>query len=403
MSLRNNNRVCRRCRWGAILAVVVAHTGAVGGTDLAPEGGDAPRVTLTETAWFDVFSYDTMSASYVAGLCSLLERWFFSEFRWAPPPGGRRVRVELLPVVADGRQEAPYRIDDSAGGVTLYVRWGRDTDWDALTVALSHAFLTRVFQAQGVKAPVAAAPWWLVAACSREVAQRSKPALVEHWAGLARVMAPVPFVEFADESPRGGPRGFGAVPGGRLQQAFWFWRHLKGEFSARRIPPAALLAGLVGGEGLEAILARHFPDVWKDADRRALWWPVGYARLVNERGVVTFSMKESREYLADATAFIFAPEGEDRRFAPGELVALRHLDVVREEIRRRHWRLKLDILHANPVWHNAWQSCGVFFEGFASKRMEDAELARLWEFARAEIVAATALESEVDGAIGTRH
>lgn len=386
------------------MGVSAAGSSAVGGEAPAPGRVETPRVTLNETAWFGVFSYDTLSASHVAGLCFLLERWFFNEFRWTPPPRSQGVRVELLPVVAgEGREAVPYRINASAGGVTLYVRWARDTDWDVLTVALSHALLTRVFQAQGARDPAAAVPWWLVAACSRELAQQIKPALIGHWACLARATAPVPLATFTGGSAHVTPRGFESVPDGQFQQAFWFWRHLKGELGARRISPAVLLGGLAGGEELGAILARHFSDVWGDADRNALWWPVGYARLVHERGVVTFSMKESREYLADATAFIFAPEGADRRFEPGALVAMRKLDVVREEIRRRHRRLKMDILHANPVWHNAWQACGVFFEGFADKRVEDAELARLWEVARAEVADATALEAEVDRALGARH
>jgi hypothetical protein len=353
-------------------------------------------VILHETPLFDVASYDPRSVTFVADVCSQLVRWTSSELQWARPFRSSRVRVELVPPEVDATLPC-YRINDKGGQVTLYVRWARDTSRETISLALAHAFVARIFQENGALAPAASAPRWLVEAYALELTVLFSPALADEWARHAFDSPPRPFSSFDADAPVSALSESAFSPGADSLQALWFWRHLRREFAAKKIHQSVLFLELARGQKLDAILAQRFPEVWSDAERHMLWWPTGGAQLVLERNPAMLSMKESREFFDAATRFIFAPNGEDKRFTPAELIALRRLPIVREGVRLRHLHLKRELFRANPVWHNAWRAYGVFLENF--HRADEAILLKLWATARTEAVQAAALESEVARAL----
>ncbi|MDR2844945.1 MAG: hypothetical protein LBV28_02500 [Puniceicoccales bacterium] len=353
------------------------------------------RAVEFETECFRIYSYDALSASYVTALAEYLEKWFVRELRWTAPHGDRRVRVELIPA-ADAIGPDAYRINDSAGQISLYVRWAHDTDWDVLAYSLSHALLARAFQAQGAPAPVGAVPRWLIAACAGELASRDT-AILDEWTRRALETAPMPLAAL-DAGP---PAGAVTRPESAefRRQAFWFFRHLRRECAGMRHAPTAPIVALARGQKLDAVLETLFRDTWRDADQRALWWPAGYTQLIHERAMPAFSMQTSREKLADATDFVFAPTGADQRFSPLEIIGLREqFPVVRTVVGQRLHQFRFDILRVNPVWHNAWRAYGVFLEKFSDAN--ESTLRKLWEEAQREIEQAGALEEEIKRTLG---
>jgi hypothetical protein len=249
-------------------------------------------------------------------------------------------------------------------------------------------------------------PDWLLDALLSEVQLRATPGIAGQWALEARDAGPAP-LEALTAAPR-------------VRQGFWFLRHLQRELARERISASAFFAGLAKGGGAEEVLARHFPAIAADPDRRALWWPTGFIQITRPRhGGPVLSMRESREYLEAATAFVFAPAGVDCRFTAEDLPSLRHLPAVQREIRWRVQRLKRDIASANPVWHNVWQSYGVFLEKLfdtkpvnirrGGQRYEVSfekvpepkpeELQALWKQVKADIATARALEDAVEAAL----
>jgi hypothetical protein len=308
----------------------------------------------------------------------------------------------------------PWRIVEKRGQLLLLVRWTRELELGSVHQALARALLGKLTQnhsggssAESVPRLFApAVPGWLVDALLSEVEVRANPAIAGLWALEARDAGPVPLGELGSTS--------------RVRQGFWFLRHLQRELARKKVPVSDLFAGLAVGGEPEEIFARHFPDLAADPDRRVLWWPTGFVQITRpHRGGPVLSMRESREYLETASAFVFAPAGVDSRFVPEDLSSLRHLPAVQSEIRFRVQRLKRDIISANPVWHNAWQSYGVFLEklldskdveiklggrryGVSSEKLPPAkpeELRALWSQVQTDITAARALEDAVTAAL----
>lgn len=357
-----------------------------------------PDVVFNENNRFTVYSYDIRSASAAANAAANMAKWFEDELRRPDALGGKRIRVELVPA-ARAAFAGSYAINDNAAQVTLCIRWGKNTERDAMHFALAHAYLTRLIQNCGVlETPSAKVPDWLVCALARETEAQMRPALLENWTRQAADRAIPPLELFTLETLHG---HFAPVQPGSPDypaHAFWFWRHLRRKFPDHATQRELILA-LAGGQTLETFLEKKIPSVWKDPNRKTLWWPVSLTQIIRERTTPAMTMREAREYLAEAANFVFAPDGTDKRFSPPELIALRNVPAVKTEVLERRRRLRIDIARANPVWHNAWRAYGVFLEEFGNEKTPDAELLKRWDEARAEIAAAAVLETEANNAL----
>ena len=348
-----------------------------------------PEGSFRQSRFFEVASADPRSTAFVAALTQNFEAALVCFFPGVLPEatGPRNIRIELL-----SAKNAPWtescRIVEKSGQWLLLMRWTRDLELKAVNRALARALLGKLVQnhsgtaaqpaakpdaANGapgstqtaaISAPPAlrlfapAVPDWLLEALLSEVQLLATPAVIGQWVLDARETGPAP-LEALTTTPH-------------VRQGFWFGRHLQRELIRQKIPASVFFAGLGAGGSPEEILVRHFPDIAADPDCRALWWPTGFVQITRPyHGGPVLTMRESREYLESAMAFVFAPAGVDRRFSPEDLPSLRGLPAVQSEIRSRIQRLKRDITSANPVWHNPWLSYGVYLEKLLDTKLVD--------------------------------
>ncbi|MDR2981632.1 MAG: hypothetical protein LBV12_05225 [Puniceicoccales bacterium] len=360
-----------------------------------PPTPEEPHVFLNEGfgSYFSVYSYDPKSAAYVVNLGITLARWFENELKWDATSSNRPIRVELIPRV-EATWTEPYRLNSNAGQMTLWIRWGNDTNWETFTRALAHAYLARVFQVNGSSQPVDAVPTWLIAALARELIVQTQPALLDAWTREAIQQQPLPLETFTDEKARPSFAPVLISDEKFSLQAFWFWRHLRREVA----PQSGMIMALAKGNSLENILTLAKPNIWKNPDQKNLWWPIAYQQILRERTPTSMTLAESREYLADAARFVFSLDGVDKRLLAPELIAIRDIPAVKPEVARRQRLLKINISRANIVWHNAWRSYGVFLENFPTA--DEATLHKLWAAAQADAADATILEHEINRVLG---
>jgi hypothetical protein len=360
-----------------------------------PAPGELPPAgSFRKSIFFEVAAADAVSATFVATLARELEATLAGLFRGILPTnsdGPRNIRIELLSA-KDAPWPEPWRIVEKRGQWLLLLRWAPDTQLDTVRHVLARTLLARLVQnhsgdtaGQGhLYAP--AFPRWFVEAFLSVSEIRAAPALMGIRALEARDAGPAP-LDGLDGAPR---------------RSFWFLLHLQRELIRKGISGHTFFSGLAAGGSPEEIFARHFPEEAADADRRALWWPTGFTQLTHARRSGTvLTMRESREYLEKAIAFVFAPAGVDRRFSAEDLPTLSHLPAVQSEVRLRAQRLRRDISAANPVWHNAWQSYGLFLEKFPGGNVK--ELQGLWKQVQVDVQAARVLEGDVNTVLKTQQ
>ena len=362
-------------------------------------GSNAERLTDT----FRIISSigDAPSTEYVREACTRLEGVFSLVSPWRRRDKEWRILVELdsptnttPPAPKPTATPLPYHLAASATSpvVSLRIRWDTALSHEDFTRALVHALCARVLLAHGAAKPAEAVPAWLVEALSREFILARFPTLFDEWARQSAAGRPLPVSTFASANIGKPSKTFSL-------QSFWFLRFLRQELAAKKMPHGHLFTEIARGKTLDDFLADTFPEEWKDADQRALWWPLGYSQTTRSHMSGTQTMAESRTSLEKATAFVFAIGEVDTPLTPTQLIPLRSQKTVRDEIAARLFRLKVNLGHVNPVWHNAWHTYGIFLEKFSDIQVADATLLRLWENAQADIRAARTLEAEVSAAL----
>ncbi|MDR2513061.1 MAG: hypothetical protein LBD01_04640 [Puniceicoccales bacterium] len=361
---------------------------------------------LTNTFRITSNTGDAASTEYVQAACTRLEQMFTTISPWRRQNKEWRIHVELdSPTSSPPKRTSPpnaptpppYSLSADAASppVSLRIRWDNALSPEDFTRALVHALYARILLAYNAAKPAETVPVWLVEALTREFTLAEMPSVLDEWARQSIAMRPLPIETFTRANAQGAPASPAPADERFSLQAFWFLRFLNQELSAQKKLHGHLLAELARGKTLANFLAETFPEEWEDADRRALWWPMGYAQMTRNRMVGTHSMADSRILLEKASSFVFAIEGADAHLTPIQLVPLRDQNAVQAEISARLLSLKVSLQHINPVWHNAWLAYGIFLEKFGDTRMDNSALLRLWETTRTEIATARALEAEV--------
>ncbi|MDR0535491.1 MAG: hypothetical protein LBG65_03950 [Puniceicoccales bacterium] len=408
---------------GALCADVAGVASAAGQTSAPAPAAKPPKLENIAqrfdngAGWeikLDVLSWDKGSALFVRNLARHTEQMLAKVFPEAfipPPPEqlhGRVVAVNIeLPKREEIRWPGPFKALSMPGNDVLAIKWSRETRVEDLRFALARAALARLALACQAPAPAPvpagsvppppepgmtfeaafdAIPAWLTNAFLLEMELRDN-AGPDHRLVAGSHRAPLPTLAEIG-SARVSPAA-----------AFWFLRHVRAELHRAGIPEYAFFSGILLGGGPDKVLGRHFPKIAADTDQRALWWPLGYVRLTRSnaflRGAQT--MRESAGRFRQATSFLLAPAGVDRSFRADALAGMRSLPAAGREAAIRLRRLRHELPGVNPVWHNAFQSYGIFLERLPDA--SDAELARLWRQVEADASHARFLQEAVEKAL----
>jgi hypothetical protein len=371
----------------AVIGILLFATAAAADSSVAAAAAAVPppprHGSISESQFFTIASYDARSSFHVARFAQHLDALVERDFRITDTLRPR-IRIELVPR-EEAPRDAPYLLRVHPENISVSLRWDRETTREITLRALTHALLARLCQINNARSP-ANVPPWLITAYVMEVEASLNPALLDCWTERAENTPPLPLAVILNPKKQ-------FTDTASAEQAFWFWRHLRRDLRAKKIDTRTFLAELASEPAAEHLLPRLFPKTWADRDLRALWWPTGYVQLTHENFRLAHTPQESRQYLSDASSFVFAPNGTDLRFSPREIIPLRHLPAVRDEVRERLRRLKYDIPRANPIWHNAWRAYGVFLEKFPTA--SETELTNLCEQTTAETNISLALESKI--------
>ncbi|MDR3227951.1 MAG: hypothetical protein LBT53_00840 [Puniceicoccales bacterium] len=347
-----------------------------------------------ETQWFSIAADETSALAFVAEIARETELCFGRELRWERPAATPRIEAVLTrPAHANWLGHSRIEVNRDTGRVTLRLRWADGLRVSEVEEALARALLVAAAKTLRPR-DAAAPPGWLVAALAFETQLTRASALMDHQIRLARKTPPPTLAALTAPA--------GDFPDTLRAPAFWFWRHLRREFAAENRPMREAIAALVCGEPLEKLLAREFPEMMRDPDRRAVWWPAGYTVLTRESEALVQTPAESHEYLENALRFVFATGVDDELCPPWRLPALHGLSAAREAANLRRRTLLRDIWRANPVWHNAWVASGRFLEKFCDDSTDPAELVRSWETAAAEIETARKISTEIRQLLGEK-
>lgn len=337
-----------------ISCFLLATSIACGALVSIPADKEIEAVHTDRSAYFETVGMNRSSVYTVAEVgraCAKICDEFLMELPVSFP---QRITVLLDESIAQSTSAKAYTLSIAEGGfVTLRIFWNEELTLDALCHAMMEAFLLRYVHYKYGRQATSGMRAWVIAGLGQKCLVRYRPAETESLA--------VNLPEL-DRKIVAGTLGLSASePCDRIVAYLLFVSFL--ELKLKRDERRELLEFALTGGSIESELNKRRPVVLNSDE--ALWWEVGIESFVHKHKGAIDSMEVSRQWLEGlANMEAFSKDTANASSKPN----LRELGVhavdtaILTEIKARQGVLLAGMLRVNPLYYNAAQSLGRYYE-----------------------------------------
>lgn len=311
-------------------------------------------ITLDSSPYFEVAGTDRVSVHLVGQLGRESARVCAAHMDLLPPSFPQKVTVLLSQNPANNSTDHYSNLTIEEGGfVTLRILWNANTDLRAVCHAMTEALLLRAVYYRYGMSSVDNLSAWVIAGLGESLFLRLRPSLLEYFDQDILQLDSSTVKEVLNASRSSGCDSIAAFS---LVKAvdFLVSNHKK----AAQILESALIGNFDEKE-LIALQGDNYEGV-----ANAEWWKVGVVSLSERYQGAVDSMEASRlwmEGMADMSQFIDASSKQ----SPGNLRELGKYGTnehLREMVAERRTAVLGGLLRVNPLYFNAAQSLGRFYE-----------------------------------------
>jgi hypothetical protein len=305
-------------------------------------GASSPAIFQSGRGRFEIGANDATVARIVADAAG--EAWpMLAEPLGLPDEFATPIVVRVIPR-QDWTDMADFRVIAEPGGlVSLRLAWDDSAPGPALRRGIVHALLVRLIVAKRGASGTIRVPAWLESGCVGWWQTHRDPAQLD----AARQTAA------KDIPPRIGEllRSDAAAGTAEENAAFWLFAFLQNESRAGEW--ADFLGRTLAGQDGVAALDAAYPNRFRDAAERELWWQTGWHQLRREHTLPLLEAAESRAELSALVRFVFSDNDRDRVVPLREVLAHSSEAPIQSELSRRAMLLQRVLPSLHPFYRNA--------------------------------------------------
>ena len=311
-------------------------------------------ITLDSSPYFEVAGTDRASVHLVGQLGRESARVCAAHMDLLPSSFPQKVTVLLSQNPANISTDHDSNLTIEEGGfVTLRILWNANTDLRAVCHAMTEALLLRAVYYRYGMSSVDNLSAWVIAGLGESLFLRLRPALLESYYQDILQLDSSAVKEVLNASRANGCDSIAAFS---LVKAVDFL------ISNHRQAAQILESALIGNFDEKELIALQVDNY--EGVANAEWWKVGAVSLSERYQGAVDSMEASRlwiEGMADMSQFINA-SGKENPSNLRELGKYGTNEHLREVVAERRSAVLGGLLRVNPLYFNAAQSLGRFYE-----------------------------------------